>query len=150
MKQHRSLFDEESQSMLADSSEPTNNLKAKNNNVKIRNFLIFSIVSILVYFLFSVSDSKELLSLLNNVNYYNSELFSFRRSSSILSEPNSNDTALLCDSIMHKYETRQIRLDNVFYPQSVHLHLNKSINFTCLNSRSNLKKIFFWNSFFDK
>ena len=39
-------------------------------------------------------------------------------------------------------------IDNEFYPKSLLLHQNKSINFKCLNQNKKIKIILFWTKYY--
>lgn len=54
-----------------------------------------------------------------------------------------------CQPFDYKAKNFQIEIDGVVYPQSIPLNLNKTINFSCLNSNFDKRgKILFWTPFF--
>ena len=64
-------------------------------------------------------------------------------------QPLSDETDK-CEPYDRTYVPYKVNIDSQVYPRSVRLHLNNTLNFTCLNSgRTKTKKILYWNSFFD-
>ena len=57
--------------------------------------------------------------------------------------------ATQCSPLNLSAEKYSVTLNGKTYPQHTPLHLNESINFACLNQSKTLKKILFWNTWFD-
>lgn len=53
-----------------------------------------------------------------------------------------------CDPINRSYVPYTVELDGVRYPTKLQLHMNRSLNFECLNNTIDTKLILFWNDFF--
>ena len=52
-----------------------------------------------------------------------------------------------CNPINESYQQFQVEINGITYPKHVSLHLNKSIDFKCLNKRAKKRKlILFWNN----
>ncbi len=54
-----------------------------------------------------------------------------------------------CEPILRNSKQSFVEIDGDLYPKFVPLHLNQTINFTCLNMSKKIKKIFLWNKFFN-
>jgi hypothetical protein len=52
-----------------------------------------------------------------------------------------------CNPIDEEYVPFKIKINGTTYPRHVSLHLNKSINFKCLNKAEKLKSILIWSDF---
>jgi alpha-1,3-fucosyltransferase len=52
-----------------------------------------------------------------------------------------------CLPIKKSYQPFKIKINNIFYPLHVSLHVNNSIDFECLNQAKKHKIILFWNKF---
>jgi hypothetical protein len=53
-----------------------------------------------------------------------------------------------CYPIRKNYVNKYYEIDNEFYPKSLLLHQNKSINFKCLNQNKKIKIILFWTKYY--
>jgi alpha-1,3-fucosyltransferase len=108
----------------------------KNIKIKKQKLICILIVLISVFFIIYTNQFKL------DEKFYSKKYF-----------PKGNDikpkNIHSCSPIKVDY-TKYFIIDNVKYPKSVALYLNKSINFECLNKSSNLKRILLWNSFFEK
>lgn len=54
-----------------------------------------------------------------------------------------------CNPIFENITPYRVKLGEQIYPKRVSLHLNKSINFQCLNEKNSLKRILLWNPYFE-
>ena len=53
-----------------------------------------------------------------------------------------------CYPIRKNYVNKYYEIDNEFYPKTLLLHQNKSINFECLNQNKKIKIILFWTKYY--
>jgi hypothetical protein len=53
-----------------------------------------------------------------------------------------------CYPILKNYVNKYYEIDNEFYPKTLLLHQNKSINFECLNKNKKIKIILFWTKYY--
>jgi hypothetical protein len=84
-----------------------------------------------------------------HLNYYNVSLS--QMSGLFLVNSQNNATAnqsAKCSPVNTSYRPYQVTLDGVTYPTQLQFHMNRSLNFDCLNSSSDIKTILFWNKFF--
>ena len=78
----------------------------------------------------------------------------FFYNSNILNESNeyfivrSSSSSFECNPINENYLQYSVNISNKKYPFYLSLHKNESINFQCLNRKTNIKVILFWNTFF--
>ncbi len=112
------------------------------NNLIIRRFFLLLFISTFVYllsyimFLKSVREIKQtgIKSLkIPNLNHTN--------------QFKTNQSAY-CEPILSEVKPFQVEIDGQYYPKSVQLYLNETINFDCLNKSKTIKKILLWNTFF--
>lgn len=130
----------------------------KKNYYKItkKNFFILIFITILTWLIFfNVSNNSNKKYSFNSIigNLKNNLLETFYNQTEPHNETKSflveKNDAEKCNPIFEKDAQYYANIDDVRYPQSVQLFLNKSINFDCLNKSENIKKILFWNPFFD-
>ena len=96
------------------------NIKFSNRNFLFSILFIFVCVSI-VFYSFYTSNSGIIISKLIESNKKCSALFPTKTNSQY-----------------------SVQIDNISYPRSVPIHMNKSLDFTCLN-KSGMHTILFWN-----
>jgi hypothetical protein len=116
------------------------------NTRKFRKLLKCVFIAIIIYLLIGLLSRKEVINALSGNFNSNQPYLVYADESENNDSINNNK----CNPFISNFTPFQINLNNVQYPRLTPLHLNKGINFTCLNSDSTIKKIFFWNAFFDK
>ena len=109
---------------------------ADNKSGSIKLFVLVSIFSVLIVIV--IYFNYENLYSLKFSNYYliGSKL------DLLLNSKNS------CHPIVENPEQYFVNISNRIYPTHLNLHLNKSIDFSCLNKKENIKVILLWNKFF--
>jgi alpha-1,3-fucosyltransferase len=98
--------------------------------------IIFSIQLILLcYYLYETLSG----------NFLNKNIKNTNSNSKIESTKKYNRS---CEPINRSYVPYYVTIDGIKYPTHTLLHQNKSIDFKCLSSNSNVKKIFYMNKWF--
>lgn len=108
-----------------------------NFNIKYWLTIVFSIQFIALYYYFYETLTGDYLN--NSID----RLVDLNLQSAVFKKEN-----LSCEPINQTYVPYSVNIDGIKYPTHTLLHQNESIDFKCLNSSSNVKKIFYLNKWF--
>jgi hypothetical protein len=108
----------------------------KSINFKYWFIIIFSSQLILLYYYYYETLSGD---------YFNNQINQLDSKSQLQITEKKN---LTCEIINKSHVPYSVTIDDVNYPTHTLLHQNKSINFKCLNTSTNIKKIFYLNKWF--
>jgi hypothetical protein len=113
------------------------NSLATNLNIKYYIFVVFFCILIVIVIFFNYSIFNKL--------QFSTFYVIGTQSDAII---NKNPLNFSCNPIVKNSNQYYVNISDRTYPTHLNMHMNKSINFSCLNQKKSVKVILLWNKFF--